>query len=242
MYCGSATTGDPVIEAEIRTFGREIARRGIRLIYGGSSRGLMGALADEVLAAGGTVTGVMPKALEGRESAHRGLTELQVVDTMHQREQRMFDLSDAFVAFPGGFGTMVEIIEMITWKQMGIHGKPIIIANIGGFFNPLFQQFEVAIRHQVRAHRGPHPLRRRRDDESDPDVSGRRARDVAQGGGLGLTGRQTPSLNFISSSSLRLIATRSASSAIRNVWNPTTIRTAARISDCTWPPGFSPKK
>ena len=145
MYCGSATNRDPVIEAEIRTFGREIARRGIRLVYGGSSRGLMGALADEVLAAGGTVTGVMPKALEGRESAHRGLTELQVVDTMHQREQRMFDLSDAFVAFPGGFGTMVEIIEMITWKQMGIHGKPIIIANIGGFFNPLFQQFEVAI-------------------------------------------------------------------------------------------------
>ena len=145
VYCGSATTGDPAIEAEIRTFGREIARRGIRLVYGGSSRGLMGALADEVLAAGGKVTGVMPKALEGRESAHRGLTELQVVDTMHQREQRMFDLSDAFVAFPGGFGTMVEIIEMITWKQMGIHGKPIIIANIGGFFHPLLQQFEVAI-------------------------------------------------------------------------------------------------
>ena len=145
VYCGSATTGDATIEAEIRAFGRETARRGIRLVYGGSSRGLMGALADEVLAAGGQVTGVIPKALEGRESAHRGLTELLVVDTMHQREQKMFDLSDAFVAFPGGFGTMVEIIEMITWKQMGIHGKPIIIANIGGFFNPLLQQFEVAI-------------------------------------------------------------------------------------------------
>ena len=145
VYCGSANTGETAIETEIRTFGREIARRGIRLIYGGSSRGLMGALAEEVLAAGGKVTGVIPKALEGRESAHRGLTELQVVDTMHEREQRLFDLSDAFVAFPGGFGTMEEIIEMITWKQLGIHGKPIIIANIGGFFNPLLQQFEVAI-------------------------------------------------------------------------------------------------
>lgn len=145
VYCGSATTGDAAIETEIRTFAREIARRGVRLIYGGSSRGLMGVLADEVLAAGGKVTGVIPKALEGRESAHQGLTELQVVDTMHEREQQMFDLSDAFVAFPGGFGTMEEIIEMITWKQLGIHGKPILIANIGGFFNPLLQQFEVAI-------------------------------------------------------------------------------------------------
>lgn len=145
VYCGSAPAKEPAIEAEIRAFGREIAARGIRLIYGGSTRGLMGALADEVLAAGGKVTGVIPKALEGREAAHRGLTELKVVDSMHAREQLMFDLSDAFVAFPGGFGTMEEIIEMITWKQMGIHGKPIIIANIGGFFNPLLQQFEVAI-------------------------------------------------------------------------------------------------
>jgi uncharacterized protein (TIGR00730 family) len=145
VYCGSSAT-EPAIEAEIRAFGREIAQRGVRLIYGGSSRGLMGAIADEVLAAGGKVTGVIPKALEGRESAHRGLTELRVVDSMHAREQLLFDLSDAFVAFPGGFGTMEEIIEMITWKQMGIHGKPIVIANIGGYFDPLLQQFDVAIR------------------------------------------------------------------------------------------------
>jgi uncharacterized protein (TIGR00730 family) len=145
VYCGSSPTKEPAIEAEIRAFGREIAQRGVRLIYGGSSRGLMGSLADEVLAAGGKVTGVIPRALEGREAAHRGLTELQVVDSMHAREQLMFDLSDAFVAFPGGFGTMEEIIEMITWKQMGIHGKPIVIANIGGYFTPLLQQFEVAI-------------------------------------------------------------------------------------------------
>ena len=145
VYCGSSPVKSPAIEAEIRAFGRELAARGIRLIYGGSSLGLMGALADETLAAGGKVTGVIPKALEGRESAHRGVTELRVVDSMHAREQLIFDLADAFVAFPGGFGTMEEIIEMITWKQMGIHGKPIVIANIGGYFAPLLQQFDAAI-------------------------------------------------------------------------------------------------
>jgi hypothetical protein len=145
VYCGSAAS-EPQVETEIRAFGRALAERGVALVYGGSSRGLMGAVADEVLAAGGKVIGVIPKALEGRESAHRGLTELQVVSTMHEREQRMFDLADAFVAFPGGFGTMEEIIEMLTWKQLGIHGKPIVIANIGGYFDPLLQQFEVAIR------------------------------------------------------------------------------------------------
>ena len=147
VYCASSPTTDSTIETEIRAFGREIAGRGVRLVYGGASRGLMGALADETLAAGGKVTGVIPKALQGREAAHRGLTELKVVDSMHEREQLMFDLADAFVAFPGGFGTMEEIIEMITWKQMGIHGKPIVVANIGGFFDPLLQQFDVAIRH-----------------------------------------------------------------------------------------------
>jgi uncharacterized protein (TIGR00730 family) len=145
VYCGSSPNKEPEIEKEIRAFGREIAQRGVGLVYGGSSRGLMGAIADEVLAAGGKVTGVIPKALEGREAAHRGLTELKVVDSMHAREQLLFDLSDAFVAFPGGFGTMEEIIEMITWKQMGIHGKPIVIANVGGYFTPLLQQFENAI-------------------------------------------------------------------------------------------------
>jgi len=147
VYCASSPTNDPVIETEIRAFGREIAKRGVRLIYGGASVGLMGALADETLAAGGKVTGVIPKALQGREVAHQGLTELKVVGTMHEREQLMFDLADGFVAFPGGFGTLEEIIEMITWKQMGIHGKPIVLANIGGYFDPLLQQFDIAIRH-----------------------------------------------------------------------------------------------
>ncbi|MGH9369200.1 MAG: TIGR00730 family Rossman fold protein [Thermoanaerobaculia bacterium] len=148
VYCSSSDTRNEAVEKEIRAFGREIARRGITLVYAGSSRGFMGAIADEVLGAGGKVIGVIPKALEGRESAHRGLTELQVVSTMHEREQRLFDLADAFVAFPGGFGTMEEILEMLTWKQLGIHGKPIVIANIGGYFDPLLQQFEAAIRNK----------------------------------------------------------------------------------------------
>jgi uncharacterized protein (TIGR00730 family) len=148
VYCSSSDSKNASVEQEIRAFGRELAKRGVGLVYGGASKGLMGAIADEVLAAGGKVTGVIPKALEGRESAHRGLTELQVVSTMHEREQRMFDLSDAFVAFPGGFGTMEEIIEMLTWKQMGIHGKPIVIANIGGYFDPLLAQFDAAIRNK----------------------------------------------------------------------------------------------
>lgn len=146
VYCGSSGLRDEAFEKEIRIFGREIAKRGVGLVYGGSSLGLMGALADEVLAAGGKVTGVIPKALEGREQAHRGLTNLRVVETMHQREQLLFELSDAFVAFPGGFGTLQEIIEMLTWKQLGIHGKPVVFANISGYFDPLLQQFDAVIR------------------------------------------------------------------------------------------------
>jgi len=146
VYCSSSSAKDSVVDQEIRLFGREIAKRGVSLIYGGSSKGLMGALADEVLGAGGRVVGIVPKALQGREAAHRGLTELKVVATMHEREQLMFDLADAFVAFPGGFGTLEEIIEMLTWKQLGIHGKPVVFANIGGYFDPVLAQFDAAIR------------------------------------------------------------------------------------------------
>jgi hypothetical protein len=148
VYCSSASALEETVAREIRSFGREIAQRGIGLVFGGSSRGLMGALADEVLAGGGKVIGVIPKALEGREAAHRGLTELRVVHTMHEREQLLFDLADAFVAFPGGFGTLQEIIEMLTWKQLGIHGKPIVFANIGGYFDPLLAQFDLAIQNK----------------------------------------------------------------------------------------------
>ena len=146
VYCSSSSAKDGVVDQEIRLFGREIAKRGVSLIYGGSSKGLMGALADEVLGAGGRVVGIVPKALQWREAAHRGLTELKVVATMHEREQLMFDMADAFVAFPGGFGTLEEIIEMLTWKQLGIHGKPVVFANIGGYFDPVLAQFDAAIK------------------------------------------------------------------------------------------------
>ena len=145
MFCGTSATRDPVVEKEIRTFGQEVARRGITLVYGGSSLGLMGTLADAAISAGGKVIGVIPETLVGREAAHKGV-ELKVVATMHDRDQTMSDLGDAFVAFPGGFGTLDQLMEMITWKQLGIHGKPIVIANLGGYFDPLVQQFENAIR------------------------------------------------------------------------------------------------
>jgi uncharacterized protein (TIGR00730 family) len=145
VYCGTSATRDPVVENEIRTFGQEVARRGITLVYGGSSLGLMGTLADAAISAGGKVIGVIPETLVGREAAHKGV-ELKVVHTMHDRDQTMSDLGDAFVAFPGGFGTLDQLMEMLTWKQLGIHGKPIVIANLGGYFDPLLQQFENAIR------------------------------------------------------------------------------------------------
>ena len=145
VYCGTSATRDPLVENEIRTFGQEVARRGITLVYGGSSLGLMGTLADAAISAGGKVIGVIPETLVGREAAHKGV-ELKVVHTMHDRDQTMSDLGDAFVAFPGGFGTLDQLMEMITWKQLGIHGKPIVIANLGGYFDPLLQQFENAIR------------------------------------------------------------------------------------------------
>jgi uncharacterized protein (TIGR00730 family) len=145
VYCGTSATRDPAVESEVRAFGQEIARRGVALVYGGSSLGLMGVLADEVISAGGKVIGVIPEALVGREAAHQRV-ELRVVHTMHERDQTMFDLGDAFVAFPGGFGTLDQVLEMITWKQLGIHGKPVVIANLKGYFDPLLQQFENAIR------------------------------------------------------------------------------------------------
>ena len=186
VYCSSSSPPDATVEKEIRIFGLELAKRGIGLVYGGSSRGLMGAVAEEVLGAGGKVIGVIPKALEGREAAHQGLTELRVVSTMHEREQMLFDLSDAFVAFPGGFGTMQEIIEMLTWKQLGIHGKPIVLANIGGYFDPASGAVRPGDPEEVRAPGRPHPVRGGRERRGDPDFSRGGAGHGAQVGGLDL--------------------------------------------------------
>lgn len=137
VYCGSNSGAHPAyVEAAI-ALGTRMARDGIRLVYGGGNIGLMGTIADAVLAAGGEVVGVIPKHLVDMEVAHAGLTELEVVGSMHQRKSRMFDLADAFVAMPGGFGTLEEIVEMFTWRQLGISEKPCALLDVNGYYRPL---------------------------------------------------------------------------------------------------------
>jgi uncharacterized protein (TIGR00730 family) len=145
VYCASSSSAPEWLFEEVREFGAGLAKRGWRLVYGGASVGVMGALADATLAAGGSVLGVIPKALVGREVAHSNLTELKVVETMHDRKAEMFKGADAFVAFPGGFGTMEEFFEMLTWKQLGIHNKPIVFVNVRGYYSMMLGQFERAI-------------------------------------------------------------------------------------------------
>ncbi len=130
---------DPGYGAAVAAFGAELARRGIRLVYGGGRVGLMGRLADAVLAGGGEVLGVIPSGLLEREIGHGGVTELRVVTTMHERKAIMFEQSDAFVVFPGGYGTLDETFEITTWKQLGLHAKPIVLVNVAGAFDPLLQ-------------------------------------------------------------------------------------------------------
>jgi uncharacterized protein (TIGR00730 family) len=137
VYCGSSFGSDPVYLEATRDLARTFAGRGIRVVYGGASVGLMGALADETLAAGGEVVGVIPQQLVDREIAHPGLTELHVVQTMHQRKALMAELADAFVALPGGIGTLEELIEVFTWDQLGIQDKPIAVLNTVGYYDGL---------------------------------------------------------------------------------------------------------
>jgi len=137
VYCGSATPVDPAHVDAARHVGRALAQRGIGVIYGGGRLGLMGAVADAALEAGGEVIGVIPEALVGAEVAHRGCTELHVVQTMHQRKQLFTDLSDGFVTLPGGVGTMDELWEAISWAQLGYHRKPVGLLNVAGFYDQL---------------------------------------------------------------------------------------------------------
>ena len=140
VYCGSSTgRGDIYVEAG-QTLGRAIAQAGLRLVYGGGARGVMGAVADGARRAGGKVTGIIPQFLINREATGPALSrldELIVTDDMHQRKHAMFQKSDAFVALPGGIGTVEEIIEIMTWAQLGHHRKPIVFGNIAGFWNPM---------------------------------------------------------------------------------------------------------
>ena len=139
VYCGSNGGTRPEYAAAARAMGDALVREGIGLVYGGAHLGLMGTIADRVLAGGGEVTGVMPQALAAREIAHRGLTRLHVVGSMHERKALMAELADGFIAMPGGMGTLDELFEMLTWGQLGLHGKPCGLLNTLGYFDMLLR-------------------------------------------------------------------------------------------------------
>ena len=180
VYCGSATPADPVFIESAQAVGRALAEQGIGIVYGGGRLGLMGALADAALAAGGEVIGVIPRALVAAEAAHRGLSELREVRNMHERKALFTALSDGFLTLPGGTGTMDELWEAMSWAQLGYHAKPVGLLNVAGYYDGLIAFVETMGRagflrpqHQgllivenalapllarMRAHRPPHPL------------------------------------------------------------------------------------
>ena len=140
VYAGSNPGNDPAFADAARAFATVVAERGMGIVYGGGKVGLMGVIADAALAAGGEVIGVMPQALIDREIGHTGLTELQVVDSMHERKARMAELADAFVALPGAAGTLEELFEAWTWGMLGLHAKPTALIDVDGFWQPLLAQ------------------------------------------------------------------------------------------------------
>ncbi len=139
VYCGSNAGNDPAHRAAAHDLGAFLARSGLGLVYGGGNVGLMGAVADGALSQNGEVIGVIPKSLMEKELGHGGVTELHVVTSMHERKQMMVDLSDGFIALPGGFGTLDELFETLTWLQLSFHDKPVGLLNVGGFFNGLIE-------------------------------------------------------------------------------------------------------
>lgn len=144
VYCGSSPGHDPAYRRAAREMGEELVARDLGLVFGGGSVGLMGTVADAVMDGGGEAIGVIPEALEAREVAHGGLTELAVVGSMHERKRRMVELSDGFVALPGGLGTLEELFEVLTWAQLGIHEKPCGVLNVAGFYDGLVSHLDGA--------------------------------------------------------------------------------------------------
>lgn len=144
VFCGSASGIQPAYASAAADLGHQLATRRIRLVFGGGSVGIMGAVADAALAAGGQVIGVIPAALADQEIAHHGVTDLQVVRSMHERKQRMADQSDAFIVLPGGLGTLEEMFEVVTWTQLGFHRKPCGLINVAGYFDHLLRFIEHA--------------------------------------------------------------------------------------------------
>ena len=149
VFCASSPGSDPALTDATVELGRLLAERGIELIYGGGSVGLMGLIADTVMKGGGTVTGVIPTGLFPREVGHRGLTRLEEVATMHDRKARMYDLADAFIALPGGFGTLEELAETLTWNQIGLLTKPVGVLDVGGFWQPLLLLFDAMVERSI---------------------------------------------------------------------------------------------
>ena len=145
VFCGSRSGRNPAWLAAAHTLGSGLAQAGIRLVFGGGRVGLMGAVADSVLAGGGQVLGVIPEFLTAMEVAHGGLTELVVTDSMHSRKRLMFDRADAFLTLPGGLGTLDETVEIVTWRQLGLHDKPVLICNVGGWADSLLGAFEQSV-------------------------------------------------------------------------------------------------
>ena len=146
VYCGSNAGSKPAYTERAIALGDRIAKEGLQLVYGGGNVGLMGIVADAVLAAGGEVVGVIPEQLVNWEVAHKGVTRLEVVANMHERKKRMFDLSDAFVALPGGFGTLDEMFEMLTWRQLGLGRKPCAFLDANDFWQPLMTMLDTMVR------------------------------------------------------------------------------------------------
>lgn len=142
VYCGSSGNVDQAFRDAAKLMGQAMAEAGIRLVYGGGHVGLMGIIADAVIDAGGEAIGIIPEHISDREVQHKGLTELHVVDTMHTRKQMMVDYADAFLVLPGGIGTLDELCEVMTWRQLGIHDKPIVIANINDYWTPFISMIE----------------------------------------------------------------------------------------------------
>jgi uncharacterized protein (TIGR00730 family) len=145
VFCGSSPGRDPRYAAAAAGLARALASRGVGVVFGGGSVGLMGVLADHVLAAGGRLTGVIPHGLAARELAHRGVSDMRVVPTMHARKALMAELADGFVALPGGIGTFEELFEIVTWGQLGIHRKPVGVLNVAGYYDPLVALLDHAV-------------------------------------------------------------------------------------------------
>lgn len=167
VFCGSAAGNRPAYAEAARELGREVARRGLGLVYGGGAVGLMGIAADAALAAGAEVIGVIPYGLLKREVGHGGAVEMHIVDTMHQRKAKMAELADGFVVLPGGFGTLEEAVEALTWAQLGIQAKGVVFLDVEGFWGPLLAALDhMAAEGFIRAPHRPLAMRAERVDEA----------------------------------------------------------------------------